>query len=51
MKTILRLQIGGLVLALVLLVAHMTPWGIAFTAALAIHVAGDILFIRKEGLL
>lgn len=48
MKLIKTLQIGGLVVAVIGMVFHQ-HWGF-FLSGFAVHVAGDILFLRKEGL-
>lgn len=53
MKLIRSLQVGGfalVVIALIALLRHLTPLGILFTVAFGVHVTGDILFLRKEGL-
>jgi hypothetical protein len=51
---ILSLQVGGLTLAIALLVVlwHQAPIvATAFTLALGVHVVGDILRLKKDGLI
>lgn len=48
-KVILTLQIAGIVAAISLLFFPRVPH-IFFAAAFAVHFAGDMLFLEKEGL-
>ena len=49
MKTIITLQVSGFVASVSLLInrVHHPLW---FVIAFGVHVAGDILLIKKEGL-
>jgi len=47
---ILTLQIGGFAAAIGLLAVWHSPIAMAFAIAFAIHFAGDMIFLRQEGL-
>jgi len=43
----LTLQVAGFAAAAILLGTHAPRW--MFAAAFGVHLAGDLLFLRKEG--
>jgi len=49
-RVILALQIGGFAGSLALLAAWHSPIAMAFVTAFAVHFAGDMIFLRQEGL-